>query len=152
MAFRSDLSKLTIPTDIGDEEKFQCNRQKMIEDRLLQCCAKEVALKISNLVLENCEGCHIDQPSWRQHDCLMMEGEEKMWLYFDSALENVWRRQRLLKWPRNSSHRKVSKIATLEGYKITFIRPISILIAANKSAGQIHLLKQINKNSKIPLQ
>ena len=44
MAFRSDLSKLTIPTDIGDEEKF--HRQKMIEDaclqRLLQCYAKEI--------------------------------------------------------------------------------------------------------------
>ena len=41
------------------------------------------------MVLENCEGCRVDHPSQRQHDCLMMEDEQKMWLYFDTALEKV---------------------------------------------------------------
>ena len=44
---------------------------------------------ISILVLENCEGCHVDHPSQRQHDCLMMEDEQRMWLYFNTAMEKV---------------------------------------------------------------
>ena len=75
-------------------QTFLCHRQKMIElDKLLQYYAKEVPLNISNLALdlENCEGCHIDHPSKRQRDCLMVEDEEVLWLYFaiDSALEKV---------------------------------------------------------------
>ena len=35
------------------------------------------------------ELCSVDHPSQRQHDCLMMEDDQKMWLYFDSALEKV---------------------------------------------------------------
>ena len=36
-----------------------------------------------------CNGCGIDHPSQRQHDSLMMEVEEKMWVYFDCALDAV---------------------------------------------------------------
>ena len=64
-------------------------RQEIIEGKLLKCYAEEVSTIISMLVLENCEGCRIDHPSQRQHDCLMMEDEQKMWLYFDTALEKV---------------------------------------------------------------
>ena len=87
MAFRSGLSKLNIPTDI--DEKFLCCRQRLIEEKLLKCYAEEVSAIISMMVLENCEGCRVDHPSQRQHDCLMMEDDQKMWLYFDSALEKV---------------------------------------------------------------
>ena len=44
---------------------------------------------ISMMVLENCEGCRVDYSSQRHHDCLLMEDDQKMWLYFDSALEKV---------------------------------------------------------------
>ena len=37
-------------------------------------------------MLQNCNGCRIDHPSQRQHDCLLMKAEEKMWVYFDCAL------------------------------------------------------------------
>ena len=40
-------------------------------------------------MLLNCNGCRIDHPSQRQHDCLMMEVEENMWVYFDCALDAV---------------------------------------------------------------
>ena len=89
MAFRSGLSKLNIPTDIDEEEKFLCCRQRLIEEKLLKCYAEEVSAIISMMVLENCEGCRVDHPSQRQHDCLMMEDDQKMWPYFDSALEKV---------------------------------------------------------------
>ena len=70
MASRSGVSKLTLPTDIGDEEKILSYRQEIIEGKLLKCYAEEVSMIISMLVLENCEGCRIDHPSQRQHDCL----------------------------------------------------------------------------------
>ena len=37
----------------------------------------------------NCEGCRVDHPSQRQHDYLMMEDDQKMWPYLDSALDKV---------------------------------------------------------------
>ena len=40
-------------------------------------------------VLKNCERYRVIYPSQRQHVCLMMEDDQKMWLYFDSALEKV---------------------------------------------------------------
>ena len=89
MVFRNDLSKLNIPTDIDEEENFLDCRQRLIEEKLLKCYAEEVAAIISMMVLKNCEGCRVDHPSQRQHDCLMMEDDQKIWLYFDSALEKV---------------------------------------------------------------
>lgn len=89
MSSRKSLSKLTMPTDIGDEEKFLSHRQSLIKEKLLKCYADEIAIIISNLVVENCNGCIIDHPSQRQHPCLMMESDEKMWMYFDIALERV---------------------------------------------------------------
>ena len=41
------------------------------------------------MVEKNCDGCLIDHPSQRQHDCLVMQNEEQMLLYFDDAFENV---------------------------------------------------------------
>ena len=79
MASRSGISKLTLPTDIGEEERILSYRQKIIEGKLLKCYAEEVSTIISMLVLENCEGCRIDHLSQGQHDCLMI----------DTALEKV---------------------------------------------------------------
>ena len=61
----------------------------LIEEKLLKCYAEEVSAIVSMMLLENCEGCRFDYPSQREHDCLMMEDNQKMLLYFDSALENV---------------------------------------------------------------
>ena len=41
------------------------------------------------MVMENCEGFRVDHQFQRQHECLMMVDDQKMWLYFDSALEKV---------------------------------------------------------------
>ena len=68
MAHRSGLSKLNY-TDIGEEENFFC-RQRLIEEKLLKDYVEEVSAIISMMVLENCEGCRVDHPSQRQHDCL----------------------------------------------------------------------------------
>ena len=69
-AFRSGLSKLkNIPTDIDEEEKFLCCRQRLLEEKLLKCYAEEVSTIISMMVLKNCEGCRVGYPSQRQRDC-----------------------------------------------------------------------------------
>ena len=83
MAVRKSLSKLTLPTDIGNEERFLSHRQSLIQEKLLKCYAEEVAHAISVVVVENCNGCIIDHPSQRQHPCLMMENEERLLMYFD---------------------------------------------------------------------
>ena len=88
-AFRTGLSKLYIPTDIDGKEKFLCCRQRLIVEILLKSYAEEVSAIISMMVLENCEGYSVNYPSQRQHDCLMMEDDQKMWLYFNSGLEKV---------------------------------------------------------------
>ena len=89
MAARGHLSKLSMSTDIGNEERFLSYRQSVIEEKLLKCYADEISSIITNLVVENCTGCIIDHPSQRQHACLMMESDERIWLYFDTALERV---------------------------------------------------------------
>ena len=81
-------SNLTLPTDIGNEERFLSHRQKLIEERLIKCYAEEIASVINQLVVENC-GCIIDHPSQRQHPCLMMESDERLSMYFDDALSKI---------------------------------------------------------------
>ena len=63
--------------------------RRLTEEKLLKCYTDEVASEICKLVLLNCNGFRIDHPSQRQPDCLMMEAEEKSWVYFDSALDAV---------------------------------------------------------------
>ena len=89
MAARKSLSKLTLPVDIGNEERFLSHRQSLIQEKLLKCYAEEIACAISVLVVENCNGCIIDHPSQRQHHCLIMENEERLLMYFDIACSRV---------------------------------------------------------------
>ncbi len=89
MSARERLSKLLTPADVGNEERFLSYRQSVIEEKLLKCYAEEMASIISNLVVENCNGCIIQHCSQRQHPCLMLESDEKIWMYFDAALERV---------------------------------------------------------------
>ena len=89
MSARERLSNLTLPTDIGNEERFLSHHQKIIEERLIKCYAAEIASVINQLVVENCNGCIIDHPSQRQHPCLMMESDERLSMYFDDTLSKI---------------------------------------------------------------
>ena len=82
MAARKSLATFTLPTDIGNEERYLSHRQSLIQEKLLKCFAEV-------LVVENCNGCIIDHPSQRQHPCLMMENDEKLLLYFYTAFLTV---------------------------------------------------------------
>ena len=63
----------------------------MLQDKLLNCYAEEIATMIRGKVKKNCNGCLIDHPSQRQHDCLIMEHGECKMLYFNHAVENVFK-------------------------------------------------------------
>ena len=71
------------------EWDFLGHSQRLSEEKLLKCYTDEVASEICKLELQNCNGCRIDHPSQRQHDCRLMKAEEKMWVYFDCAFGAV---------------------------------------------------------------
>ena len=51
--------------------------------------ANAVASEINQLCQEYCCGCKIDHPSQRQHDCLMMDEDERWEMYGFDAIERV---------------------------------------------------------------
>ena len=89
MSARKRLSNLTLPTDIGNEERFLSHRQKIIKERLIKCYAEEIASVINQLVVENRYPSGCDHPSQRQHPCLMMESDERLSMYFDDASSKI---------------------------------------------------------------
>ena len=80
---------LLMSSDIDKIKILQSNRQKLIEQKLIECYAQEISSVIFNLVVKNCNGCITEHPSQRQHPCLMMESDERLFLYFDEALPRV---------------------------------------------------------------
>ena len=77
MAVRNGLCKLSMPMDIDESAIILSHRQRLIEEKLLKCYTDEVASEICKLVLLNCNGCRIDHPSQRQHECLIMERKKR---------------------------------------------------------------------------
>ena len=71
MSSKINLLKLNKPVDIDECEMIFTHRQKLIEDKLLNCYADEIAAHVECLVVENCNGCIIDHPSQRQRPCLI---------------------------------------------------------------------------------
>ena len=77
---------------VGDQENMRCgsngdeeNRELMVEEQLINCCAIEIALKINKLVEEHCLGCISNFCSQLDHDCLMLEADERVYRYFDTV-------------------------------------------------------------------
>ena len=76
-------------TDVDNRELVLYYRQKRIEKILLKSYTHEIAAIISHLVIENCDGCITNHLSQTHHQCLMMERDEQLCLYFDCALGKV---------------------------------------------------------------
>ena len=83
---RANMSK---PIDIDNREFILYQHRKLIVKKLLQVSAEEIASIISQLVVENCNGCMTEHLSQTHHQCLTMERDERLCLYFDSALEKA---------------------------------------------------------------
>ena len=83
---RANMSK---PIDIDNKELVFYHRQNLIVKKLLKVSAEEIASIISQLVVENCNGCMTEHLSQTHHQCLTMERGERLCLYFDHALEKA---------------------------------------------------------------
>ena len=64
-------------------------RQDILGKLLIDAAAGQLIYEIYNLTQENCEGCKIDHPSQRRHDCCMMDYKTMTYSYLESALERV---------------------------------------------------------------
>ena len=63
---------------------------RTIECTLLKCYVEEISLNINALVLENCKGCvALDSFGRIKHFCPMMSDRDKVWFYFNCALERA---------------------------------------------------------------
>ncbi len=80
---------LFMSSDIDEIKIPRSDRQKLIEQKLIECYAQEISSVIFNLAVKNCNGCITDHPSQKQHPCLMMESDERLFLYFDEASPKV---------------------------------------------------------------
>ena len=75
--------------NIDNREFILYQRQKLIVKRLMKVSAEEIAPIISQLVIENCNGCMTEHLSQTHHQCLTMEKDEQLCLYFDIALDRA---------------------------------------------------------------
>jgi hypothetical protein len=74
------------PIDIDNKELVLHHRQNLIVKKLLKIPAEEIAPIISQLVVENCNGCMTWHLSQTHHQCHTMEKDVQLCLYFDCAL------------------------------------------------------------------
>ena len=77
------------PKDSGDEDRIMSRREQAIEEILLKSYAQEVHTAIDEIVSKRCFGCEVQHGSQNHHQCVMMEGDERILLYFDTALETI---------------------------------------------------------------
>ena len=68
-------------------------RQKLIEEKLFTFYVQELASIINELVVKNCNGCIVDHPSQRQHPCITMGSDERLWSYFNDALLRILKKK-----------------------------------------------------------
>ena len=68
------------PIDIDNREFILYQRQKLIVKRLMKVSAEEIAPIISQLVIENCNGCMTEHLS---------QTHQQLCLYFDIALDRA---------------------------------------------------------------
>ena len=64
-------------------------RQNTIEELLIEAFAEHLSSEVYKLTQENCNGCKIDHPSQRQHDCLMMDNTTMTYNYLDEAMGRI---------------------------------------------------------------
>ena len=72
-----------------ESEPTLSERQDAIEKLLIDAFADHLRYEIVTLTNENCNGCKIDHPSQRQHDCCMMDNTTMTFNYLDAAMERI---------------------------------------------------------------
>ena len=75
------MASLTTFSGFSGENVTAGDRDKLFREILLNTYAQEVAYMTHKLVDENYEDRAIDYSSQRQHDCLTMTNNERVWLW-----------------------------------------------------------------------
>jgi hypothetical protein len=77
-------------TTLSSKSGMACLHGKAASYNLLEgIYANAVAQEVERLCVESCNGCQAGQPSQRQHDCLMMNENERWQMYGLQAIERV---------------------------------------------------------------
>ena len=100
--------------DIDNREFILYQRQKFIVKKLLKVSSEEIASIISQLAVENCNGCMTEHLSQTHHQCLTMERDERLCLYFDRALEKASETKVLEAFTESLSDMKVYDFELIE--------------------------------------
>jgi hypothetical protein len=110
------------PIDIDNKELVLYQRQKRIVKRLLKVSAEEIAPIISQLIVENCNGCMTEHLSQTHHQCLTMEKDEQLCLYFDIALDRASETKVMKAFTESLSDMKVHELIeyTADDWKTVF--------------------------------
>lgn len=64
-------------------------------DSFVKKYQSQIINAIDDAVNNNCEGCKINHPSQRHHDCLMLSDEDRVHLYFDFVWSTIDKEQML---------------------------------------------------------
>ena len=73
-----------------ESHTMECLHGKTASYNLLEgIYANAVAHEVQKLCVESCNGCQVGHPSQRQHDCLMMNENERWQMYGLQAIERV---------------------------------------------------------------
>ena len=73
-------------------------RKKEIHKSFEQCLVEQLRFLIGEEATLNCNGCRIDHPSQRQHDCIMMFPEDQTDMFMYRAVEKMDQFDVMEKW------------------------------------------------------
>ena len=88
----------------------------------MKVSAEEIAPIISQLVIENCNGCMTEHLSLTHHQCLTMEKDEQLCMYFDIALDRASETKVMEAFTESLSDMKVHELIeyTADDWKTVF--------------------------------
>ena len=77
-------------TTFSSTSVMECLHDKAASYNLLEgIYANAVAQEVERLCVESCSGCQVGHPSQKQHDCFMMNENERWQMYGFQAIERV---------------------------------------------------------------
>jgi hypothetical protein len=88
----------------------------------LKISAEEIAPIITQLVVEDCNGCMTEHLSQTHHQCLKLEKDEQLCLYFDYTLEKASETKVIEAFTKSSSDMEVDELIkyTADDWKTIF--------------------------------
>jgi 16S rRNA A1518/A1519 N6-dimethyltransferase RsmA/KsgA/DIM1 with predicted DNA glycosylase/AP lyase activity len=101
---------LSEPIDIDNKELVLHHRQKLIVKKLFKISAEEIAPIITQLVVEYGNGCMTEHLSQTHHQCLTMERDVQLCLYFEYALEKASETKVMKAFTKSSSDMEVHEL------------------------------------------